>query len=705
MTKHPLSRIVTLTAVAFSSIVSGQESITERLTLKEVIARALGNNQDIEVTNLEKVVELERIKMARQAFDPVLEGSYVYQSIDTPQNTQDFIATGGGVGSPSNPADPILTSPRIFEQRNNVGKLAISSRLPTGTGIELGTTMRVLDNTLNRNLPPSLFNPEWESFTGVTLTQPLLKNFGVSANLAEIRIARANAKIADLEWQAQTAQTVSEVMKRYYDLVFTRQNVLVQQEALDLAQKLLEDTEKRGKEGVAAGNDVVVAQAGVSERLEELLAARVQDIERQNALQMLFRRAEEIIAISYRVEPVDGLVDRLPETNRATLMSLATNNRYEVRQAEEAIAVRRSQTRLATSQSRPSLDLVASGGLHGMAGGFDRTYSEAFSGQGPEWTAGLQFSMPLNYDRLRAGKRLAQIQETQATVQREKVRLRVALEVDTVLARLKADLERLSAARKSEEASKLSVGGELKRLKEGLSTSYQVLQLQKEYAQTRSRVLAAKAELNKDLADLYLATGTVLEKQNVILDAPPAKPVTTMSKVEASNEAAAEAKGKTESAQPRSLFNLFRGNKDQVEATPEATAPVPAPPALTPAPAAISAPAPVAPKSASTPVAATKVVVVSSTTVPPNQIKAEPQAAPKPAQPKPERRGWFKRLIGGKQEPAKAGTAQEIKPPTESKTKAPTVSRADAGESKPSSPRKGGFLAFFKKKSPSTSLS
>ena len=165
-----------------------------------------------------------------------------------------------------------------------MAKLALTSRLPTGTGIELGTSMRVLDNTLNRNLPPSLFNPEYESFTGITLSQPLLKNFGVSANLAEIRIARANAKIADLEWQAQTALTVSEVMKRYYDLVFTRQNVAVQQEALDLAQKLLADTQKRGQEGVAAGNDIVVAEAGVSERLEELLAARVQDIERQKRL-------------------------------------------------------------------------------------------------------------------------------------------------------------------------------------------------------------------------------------------------------------------------------------------------------------------------------------------------------------------------------------------------------------------------------------
>ena len=63
MIKPHLSRIVALTAFAVGSIASGQESITEKLTLKEVIARALGNNQDIEVRNLDKVVEQERIKI------------------------------------------------------------------------------------------------------------------------------------------------------------------------------------------------------------------------------------------------------------------------------------------------------------------------------------------------------------------------------------------------------------------------------------------------------------------------------------------------------------------------------------------------------------------------------------------------------------------------------------------------------------------
>jgi outer membrane protein TolC len=517
---------LTASLLAFASCGAAADHV-DRLSLRQVLAMTLEQNNDIEVHNLAKLVEQERIKAAKLALDPQLEGSYVYQWINTPQNTQDFVSTGGGTLGATNPADPILTSPRIFEQRNHVGKLALTNKFATGTQVELGTTFRVLDNTLNRQSPPSLYNPEFESFTGVTITQPLLKDFGLGANLGEIRIAKCNAKIADLEWRAQTATTVAEVMKRYYDLVFTQQNVRVQQEAVELAEKLLEDTQKRSKEGVAAGNDVLVAEAGVYQRKEDLLAAQVQNIERQNALQMLFRHSDDIISNSTRVETIDSLLDAVPGTNRPTLMATALEKRWEVLQADEAVNMRGHQTKLAGNQSLPRFDLVGSGGFHGLSNGTESTYSRAFDRQGPEWTAGAQFSMPLSWSHMRAPKRMAEGQEQQAKVQAEKVRLQVALEIDTVLARLRADEQRLVAARKSESAARQSVDGELKRLKEGVSTSFQVLQLQREYAQTRSRVFAVMTDLSKDLADLYLATGTLLDKQEIVIDSDLPKPVAT----------------------------------------------------------------------------------------------------------------------------------------------------------------------------------
>lgn len=186
-----LPLLVTLGLVSASA----QVPVEERLSLRSVILKALVNNNDILIEDLGRLVEQERVKIASQNLDPRFESSYIYQSIRTPQNTQDFIATGGGVA----PGAPIQTTPNTFMQRNHISKVAFVDKLSTGATIELGTTLRVLNNTLNRRIPPGIFNPEWESFTGLTFTQPLLRGFGRDANLAEIRIAKANAKIAVIE--------------------------------------------------------------------------------------------------------------------------------------------------------------------------------------------------------------------------------------------------------------------------------------------------------------------------------------------------------------------------------------------------------------------------------------------------------------------------------------------------------------------------
>lgn len=125
---------------------------------------------------------------------------------------------------------------------------------------------------------------------------------------------------------------------------------------------------------------------------------------------------------------------------------------------------------------------------------------------------------------MKATQRLAEHQHEQAIRQAEKLRLQVLLEVDTVFNRVLIDQQRLAATRKSREAARQSADAELKRLQQGVSTSYQVLQLQRNYSQARSRELAALADFNKSLADLYLTTATLLEKQqiNIVPPAPPA---------------------------------------------------------------------------------------------------------------------------------------------------------------------------------------
>lgn len=483
--------------------------MVEPLSLKAVIAMALQNNGNIKGSDLGKIIEEEKIKSARQAFDLQLDGGYLYKSVDTPQNAQDYAATLGG-----NPFLPPRNSITFFQERNHTARVGLGKKFETGTIAELGTTVRSLDNTLNRQTS-SLLHPEWETFTGLTLTQPLLRDWGTRANTAGIRIAQANANVADLEWQSQTAQVVAEVMKRYYDVIFTLENLAVQRESITLAEKLRDDTRARGREGVAAANDVTVAEAGVYERMEDALDAEMLYIERQNGLQLLFKTPEQVIAQGSRIMPVDSLRATAPALTRTSLVNTALAHRYEVRQAEEFINAKVAELDYATNQARPRLDLVASGGYHGLDDDLGTSYGNSADGEGPEWSAGIQFSMPLNQDNLQAQRRAAQDEKTRAYIRRGEARLRVALEVDTVLSRLQMAEQRLTATRKSREAASQSAEGGMKRLNEGVTTSFEVLQLQKDYSQARSREFAALADLNKALVDLHLATGTLLQDQGI----------------------------------------------------------------------------------------------------------------------------------------------------------------------------------------------
>ncbi len=514
--------LATIFIAAFGGVLNGEE-VVEKMSMRQVVGLVLENNHDISVQNLNRLIESERIEMARAAFDISLEGSYAYQYIDTPQNAQEFVATGGGaaifdendmeVGLSSS----LLSSPSIFEQRNNVAKLALQQRLFTGTTVEVGSSLRILDNTLNRSMPPGLFNPEYETFTGITLTQPLLRDFGSNANLAEVRIAKSNKRLADLEWRSRTAALTASAMKLYYDVIFTHENMLIQRDAIKLAEQLFEENKKRSVEGVIPPNDVLIAEGAVYKRREEALLAENQYVERQNALQLLFTVGDEADR-QLRILPSDSLKDSVKVSQRTSLVEMAQDSRYDILQALEVVQQREDQSQFASNQVRPRLDLIGSAGYHGLAGSTSNSYREAANGQAPEWTVGLSFSVPLEFKRARAAARLAKHREAQAHIDVSRVRAQIGLELDTVLNRIETDRQRLITARKGREVASSAMDGEVKRLGEGVSTSFQVLQYQTEYSQTRSRELAALADLNKDQLDLWLVTGQLLDRMGIVID-------------------------------------------------------------------------------------------------------------------------------------------------------------------------------------------
>lgn len=482
-------------------------AVDEPLPLAEAVAMALRNNADIRVRGLEMKVDDERIKLAWGAFDPTFQFGLTSEHFETPQNTQEYVSTGGVAGET-----------RIFEEENVRSSLTFGGRTPLGTQFSLGMRVNRLDNTLNRVIPPALFNPEYPAFAGIELRQPLLRNFGPAANLAEVRISRVNREISRFAWETRAVETVAGVMATYYEMQFRRQDVGVREEALAADQQLLQQNRRRLELGFMTPVDVMEAEVAVSEDEERLLVAKNAYAESQFKLkrQILGEREE---GARRTFTPV-GRLEQLPrpDTGRAALLDEALARRADYRSARKEIDRENIRIRYARNQIWPQIDLVATYGVNGLGDGIGDGLGNALDGKTPSVTFGVQASIPWGGVQARAQLAATKTIKQQAILKLKQIEMNIGIDVDTILSRIETNRQRVATAdttvRLAEETRRVA----MRRLEEGQLSSFDVLDQLKALYNARSRQLAAVADYNVAVVSLWQATGTVLDRFNIFID-------------------------------------------------------------------------------------------------------------------------------------------------------------------------------------------
>ena len=229
------------------------------------------------------------------------------------------------------------------------------------------------DNTrLTSNAARYTYNPILNSSLGFTITQPLLRGFGIELNRRFIRIAKNNGRIADLVFRQQVIDTVAGIARLYTDLVSLNEDVKVKREALRLAERLYEDNKNKVEQGEQAPIEVTRAQAQVASNQQALISAEglVQQQElivktaiTRGGLANPAIRAAHIIATDTVTVPETESVRPVED-----LIAEALRDRPDLAQA--GIQVENSQISLKGSLNalRPELDVVGTvqnGGLSG----------------------------------------------------------------------------------------------------------------------------------------------------------------------------------------------------------------------------------------------------------------------------------------------------------------------------------------------------
>lgn len=484
-----------------------------RMSLIGAIQLALKNNLDIQVKGLQAGIEEDRLTQAYGVFEPGFKVDGNWEKINTPQNAQEFVATGGTVLE----LNQLNGNPRIFHEDNFHFKESLGGKLPLGTTYEFFNQWDILRNDLNRDSALSLFSPEYGTFTGLNITQPLLKDFGTDVGMAQIRVQRKNILISKLDLKASLLATVANVVKNYLDLAFASENVKLRQEEVDLATKLTMDREDQLERGVTTSQDVSHSESALAEAVERLVEAEDDRLDRQNALLLLISQDVSIHDTSH-IAPTSHLFGQKMEFDRDKLLMAAYNNRPDYLAALER--VQRDQIKIiyAQNQMLPRIDFKGTVGYNGLADSGTDSITRAFNPQGPQYSVGFSVSVPIgNEDAI--GKREEAKKEKQISIiSLKQAEMNTILEINKALELLDANYKRLEAMRTFRKAADDNFADENTRLEKGLSSEMQLSKLHRDETEAKTRELAALADYEKALVSLYAADGTLLEHEGVVLE-------------------------------------------------------------------------------------------------------------------------------------------------------------------------------------------
>lgn len=479
------------------------------ISMSNAIARSLELNFQIQVEKFAPKIAQARQFRDSGKFDPTLELSYTYD--ERRQNLDSLTST---LEDPTPvPGSP---DPEIFAW--NTGSeidSSIAGLLPWGMTYDLGASL-TSDTDTRRDPAFTRYN----SFVGLNLTQPLLRGFGTDVNMASIRVARTNLAISQWQLQQRIIDVVTETVLVYNELFFALSNLEVETRSRNLAAQLLSDNMKRAEIGVMSPLDIVQAQADLAAREERVLVAEREVLDTENILKGLITDdVAGVLALRLRISPPPSALNFRPDRERD--FEAAFTLRPDYRQALLEIQRRNISLVFTRNQVLPRLDLTGSLGVNGI----DTSLGDSFERVGSTddnnlaWAAGAIFSLPIPNRTARGELEVNKLEISQALVALKQLEQRILIEAENSAGQIETARKRIDASRAARIFAQKTLEAAQMRLASGTTTTFEVLQFQRDFAQAQINEVRAVTDHNRAIAEYARRTGTTLLFNNIRIEA------------------------------------------------------------------------------------------------------------------------------------------------------------------------------------------
>jgi outer membrane protein TolC len=529
-------RILFLLAGAGSMALAQTNNPVEvrRLSLQEAIQLALTNNLDLQIDRYNPQINLYNLRADYGDYDPNLNLSGQHDHRETGSQL-----VAGGFAVPTSVSD------------DNSFSATLSGLLPWGTAYTIGTLGPIIDtygnspgfvtdtnlppifrtnnvystfggpqvgSTFTTNFPQVLSRSSFENSAGsvgIRVSQPLLKNFWIDQTRLNIRVAKNRLKYSELTLKLQIMQTVTTLEQAYYDLIYGRENVIVLQKAVELAERLVAENRKRLEVGALAPLDLQSAEA-------QAASARAAVIKAQADLGTQERLVKALITDRYRadwygvrLDPAGTLNAPAPVLNLQDSWSRGLEQRPDLLQAKLDIQAQGIQLKYDRNQLLPEVDAFGTFGYNGSGREFSDALYDIQQMNRQFYTYGGQLSVPLSRTRSRNAYQADRGKMEQFVLTLKKLEQTIMVQIDNDIGTIRANYDQVQATRSAREYQEAALDAEQKKLNSGKSTTYNVLLVQRDLTNARGAEIQALDTYNKSLSQLSLDEGSTLERLGI----------------------------------------------------------------------------------------------------------------------------------------------------------------------------------------------
>lgn len=500
----------------------GAETDRVTITYQNVVQRAM---EYLELMRRPKQV---RLSLA-EAVQRTLEHSYIIRAesynpaiarmdLVRAESVFDLVYTLGWDQGWSDPPAPEKVINNFTDQRTlNTG---VQQLLPTGMTAQIGYNYVRRWTDFGQKVPANVlngFNPSYTNSLGVSLTQPLLKGFGLDYNRATIELARDQQKISREQFEQNVRETILGVEKAYWTLVRVRRTVLILAESVGqnavTYQSIVERLKYDATPVEQANSQSEWRSSEVS--FQEAVKA-VRDAE--DVLKNLMNDPDFRLSDDVEIVPTDDPLVAPVMLDQFAEVRTALEERSEIRAARLLIDQTRIGTMKAKNETLPQLDAKFSYEIQGLGPNWEDSYYNMTKDFFQSYSYGITLTYPIGNRGPEAALTKARLQESQALVNLRRVMDDAVLDVNNAVRDLRVRYEQVPSAFDAVVAAVRNLRS-LQARTEKINPAFLDTELRgvQNIAQTRSQLLQIITDYNIALVQLERSKGTLLRYNNIVL--------------------------------------------------------------------------------------------------------------------------------------------------------------------------------------------